>query len=97
MMPECAGLLAGIPVLACISEQTNYVLGYVLLVLLAAVLFYSLARELTHERMAAIMLVLAIVTAIGTVEQMLFPSHFFIVAATLFVGSVGMLFWRQGF
>jgi len=93
-MIDCFGVPAGIQSLACLSAEANYLPGYIFLVLLISILFFSLARDAPRERMAAVMLVVAVVTAIGSVEQVLFPSHFFVVSAVLFIGSVGMLKWR---
>ena len=95
MIEVCNGIAPGVPVLACLSEASNYVPGYVFLVLLVAVLFYSLNREATPERIATILFVTAIVTAAGSVSSMLFPPQFYVVAAVLFLGSLGMLFWRR--
>ncbi|MCA1800638.1 MAG: hypothetical protein LC650_05040 [Actinobacteria bacterium] len=93
-MISCPGVY-GVDSLACISLQTGYVPGYILLVLLVATLYFRLGREPTRERLAAVMLVTAIVTAMGSVQNMLFPDRFFIVATVLFIGSVVMLVVRS--
>lgn len=94
-MIDCSGIPAGVASLACISEQTNYAVGYIFLVLLAAALFYNLSHEPNRQRLAAIMLVLSLITAMGTLGNMLFPDHFFIVASVLFIGSLVLLVMRR--
>lgn len=93
-MISCPGV-TGVASLACISEQTSYLPGYIFLVLVLALLYFRLEREPTRERFASIMLFLAIVTAMGAVNEMLFPTPWFVVAAVLFVGAVGMLVIRK--
>lgn len=94
-MIDCSGVSAGVNTLACISEATSYAPGYIFLVLLAAVLFYRLHTEPNRERVAAVLLVLAVVSAMGAVGNTLFPDHFFITAAVLFIGSLVLLVMRK--
>lgn len=87
--------MTGVASLACISSQTQYILGYTFLVLITATLYFSLSREPTRERLASILLFLAMVTAMGAVQEMLFPTRFFIVAVTLAIGAAFMLVIRK--
>lgn len=93
-MISCPGV-EGIAALACISEQTNYIIGYVLILLLVGMFFYKLQGEPTKERFASIMFFIAIVTAMGAVEQMLFPTYYFMVAFTLALGAAALLVIRK--
>lgn len=93
-MISCPGV-TGVAAMACISSQTDYILGYTFLVLLVATLYFSLEREPTRERFASIMLFIAVVTAMGAVQEMLFPTRFFIVAVTLAIGAAVMLVIRK--
>lgn len=81
--------------LACVSAQTDYIIGYVLLILLISMLFFKLQGEPTRERMAAILFFTAIVTAMGAIQEMLFPTYWFIVSVTLAIGAVVMLVVRK--
>jgi len=85
----------GVEALACISSQTNYILGYLFLIMFVGALYFNLSREPTRERLASIGLVTAIVTALGAVKEMLFPTEFFIVAVVLAIGAVVMLIVRR--
>lgn len=86
---------AGIDTLACISANTNYVPGFAFLVLLVAILFFRLNAEPMRERVAATMLVVALVSALGSYKSMLFPEQFFIVSVVLFIGAGVMLIVRS--
>jgi len=90
-MIDCSGVPAGAESIACISAQTGYMVGYVLLLLIAAVIFFRLEREPVRQRMAAMLLVVAFVSALGAIRNLLFPDHFFIVGAVLFIGSLVLL------
>lgn len=94
-MIDCSGVSAGVNSLACISAATNYVPGYVFLVLLAAVLFYRLGFEDMRSRFSATLLVVSLVSAMGAVGNTLFPNHFFIVGVVGFIGSLVLLVIRK--
>lgn len=93
-MISCPGVY-GVDSLACISAQTNYILGYLLLILLVSVIYFRLHREPTRERFAAVMILATIVTAMGSIKEMLFPNTFFIVALVLGIGAVVLLIVRK--
>jgi len=90
----CTGV-SGVGALSCISANTNYVPGYVFLLLVFAVMFFRLSREGMRERMAATFLVVALISAIGSYESMLFPEQFFIASAVMFIGASVMLVIRS--
>lgn len=86
---------AGIATLSCISANTNYLPGFVFLVLTFAILFFRLNHEPMRERLAASLLVVAILSAIGSFQSMLFPETFFIASAVMFIGAAVMLIVRS--
>jgi prepilin signal peptidase PulO-like enzyme (type II secretory pathway) len=92
---DCRLVSAGVDNIACISAATDYNIGYVFIILLTAVLYFNLANNFPRERLATTLLVVSIVIMLGTVRNMLFPDHFFIIASVLFLGSLGMLAWRN--
>lgn len=87
--------LQGVQALACVSAQTDYIIGYVILILLISMLYFKLQGEPSRERFASILFFIAIVTAMGAIEQMLFPTYWFIVSVTLAIGAVVMLVIRK--
>lgn len=93
-MISCPGL-GGIDALACVSQQTSYIPGYILLILAVALLYFRLEREPTRERFASIMLFVAVLTAMGAIQEMLFPTGWFIVSTVLALGALFMLTARK--
>lgn len=94
-MIDCGGLQAGTETLACISSQTDYLIGYVLLLLLVGIIYFRLQDQPTRERMVATLLVTALISFMGSINNILFPDRFFAVAAVLFLGSLVLLVIRN--
>lgn len=94
-MIDCTGLQAGAPVIACISEATQYRIGYILLILLIGILYFRLGEAPTRERIAATSFITAIITFMGSINNILFPDSFFALAAVALLGSIVMLMIRN--
>lgn len=94
-MWTCNNVEAGTAVLACISQNTNYTIGYTFIILLAGILLWRFTQYPFKERIAVVSLLLAIVTFLGSIQNILFPDHFFTLSAILFIGSFAMLAIRS--
>lgn len=94
-MIDCSGTAVGPDTLACISLQTEYFIGYFVLALLIALLFYKMRQHPMRERFTAITWTAALITGMGAINNMLFPDAFFVVSAILFIGALVMLFVRD--
>ena len=94
-MIDCTGLNAGAPVIACISEATDYRIGYILLMLIVGIIYFRLGEAPTRERLAATMFITAIISFMGSINNILFPDSFFALAAVAFLGSLVMLIIRN--
>ena len=74
---NCMGVPVGPEVLACVSASTEYVIGWYLIVTIMTILFFRLNRETMSDRLTATLFVGVIITMLGTIRGMLFPTSYF--------------------
>lgn len=94
-MIDCAGLTTGAPVLACYSSQTDYLIGWSLLILIGLIIFFNLAGEPMRLRLSVTMLSVSVLAMLGSVRGIFFPETYFIYTMVLAIGAAVMLFIRS--
>lgn len=83
---ECAGLDPGLPVIRCASAQADYVFGWVVIIVLFLMLFWSLNLEPKKDRFTATLIACAIAASLLSLVGYL-PAQGFSYFLLLAVGA----------
>lgn len=91
---SCAGLSAGVPVLACLSESASFLPSYFLLVIFFLIVYNRLNIEPNDSRLASTLFVVALLGTLMSAGGLL-PDRAWSVLVVLSIGSVAYLMMRR--
>jgi hypothetical protein len=75
-LEACTGLGVGIPVIRCLNAEANYVMGYLLLSMLFAILYFNLDFEPVKDRLAAVLLAVCVASILFSLVGLVHPQAF---------------------
>jgi hypothetical protein len=93
---NCEGARAGVEVLACISQSTDYLIGWFLIITVFLILYTRLVNSPNNERLASSLFGTLVVVLLGSVGGMFFPSNYVTYIVIAVIATSAILVYRNG-